>query len=380
MSQLQIILGENGAKFVLWSVLGLAFILVAIIAILALRRLFGATFNMSGSPDRRNRPARLGVTDFFNLDRQGRRLVIVRRDNVEHLVLIGGPNDLLIERNIIRGVRPELPVMDTSTRPTVTSKLQDDLSIEAPSGAIATTRPNNSDRTSTEFNMDSASQTPQTAPVSSIVSRLNIPKLNVPNLDLRTSIPAQKTFSPKTEPVKSLQKMQDDTLREENVLENMPEKKPVLSVEPESLQKFDTDSLTQQFFAEQETSIKQEPSSTVQMHPPVPVLENSPKSEPKKQQISTAFGDATRRLEEALRRPVSSSSKPVELKSGAVTPEISRPIESAPEKLPELPAVSKPELEVETENAKPSLAADSLVLDLEQEMARLLGRIPNKNA
>ena len=49
----------------------------------------------------RARPPRLGTVDAFDLDRQ-RQLVIVRRDNVEHLLMIGGPNDLVIELEIIR--------------------------------------------------------------------------------------------------------------------------------------------------------------------------------------------------------------------------------------------------------------------------------------
>ena len=49
----------------------------------------------------RARPPRLGTVDAFDLDRQ-RQLVIVRRDNVEHLLMIGGPNDLVIESEIIR--------------------------------------------------------------------------------------------------------------------------------------------------------------------------------------------------------------------------------------------------------------------------------------
>jgi len=36
------------------------------------------------------------TVDAFDLDRQ-RQLVIIRRDNVEHLLMIGGPNDLVIE-------------------------------------------------------------------------------------------------------------------------------------------------------------------------------------------------------------------------------------------------------------------------------------------
>jgi Flagellar biosynthesis protein, FliO len=45
---------------------------------------------------------RLGITEYQEID-ESRRLVIVRRDNIEHLLLIGGDNDLVIESNINRG-------------------------------------------------------------------------------------------------------------------------------------------------------------------------------------------------------------------------------------------------------------------------------------
>ena len=45
------------------------------------------------------RGQRLGISEYYEVDKQ-RRLVLVRRDNVEHLVLIGGPQDVLIEPHI----------------------------------------------------------------------------------------------------------------------------------------------------------------------------------------------------------------------------------------------------------------------------------------
>jgi flagellar protein FliO/FliZ len=42
---------------------------------------------------------RLGVTEQATVDSR-RRLVLVRRDNVEHLIMTGGPVDVLIETNI----------------------------------------------------------------------------------------------------------------------------------------------------------------------------------------------------------------------------------------------------------------------------------------
>ncbi len=47
------------------------------------------------------RQPRLGIVDAYDLDRQ-RQLVLVRRDNVEHLIMIGGPTDVVIESSIVR--------------------------------------------------------------------------------------------------------------------------------------------------------------------------------------------------------------------------------------------------------------------------------------
>src|SRR5579871_389485 len=56
-------------------------------------------------PGGRTRQPRLGLVDAFSLDGQ-RQLVLVRRDNVEHLVMIGGPNDVLVESQINRAAAP----------------------------------------------------------------------------------------------------------------------------------------------------------------------------------------------------------------------------------------------------------------------------------
>src|SRR5690606_1835507 len=47
----------------------------------------------------RNRKTRLAVMDAAAVDSH-RRLVLVRRDDVEHLILIGGPSDVVVEQNI----------------------------------------------------------------------------------------------------------------------------------------------------------------------------------------------------------------------------------------------------------------------------------------
>lgn len=45
------------------------------------------------------RGQRLGISEYYEVDKT-RRLVLLRRDNVEHLVLIGGGQDVLIETGI----------------------------------------------------------------------------------------------------------------------------------------------------------------------------------------------------------------------------------------------------------------------------------------
>jgi flagellar protein FliO/FliZ len=57
--------------------------------------------NLGGAAARGRQP-RLAVIEAGAVDGR-RKLVIVRRDNVEHLIMIGGPTDILIEANIVRG-------------------------------------------------------------------------------------------------------------------------------------------------------------------------------------------------------------------------------------------------------------------------------------
>ena len=88
----------------LWVSAGLG--LIAVIALAAIVfwvvRRMSRGLNFSDGAQRGKR-SRLGVIDAYDIDRQ-RRLILLRRDNVEHLVMIGGPNDVLIEPTIRRGV------------------------------------------------------------------------------------------------------------------------------------------------------------------------------------------------------------------------------------------------------------------------------------
>ncbi len=64
----------------------------------AVRRFGAGTIGGAGM---RGRQPRLAVVDYASVDGR-RRLLLVRRDNVEHLVMIGGPTDVVVESNIVR--------------------------------------------------------------------------------------------------------------------------------------------------------------------------------------------------------------------------------------------------------------------------------------
>jgi hypothetical protein len=59
--------------------------------------------NRLGANTNRGRMPRLAVIDAAAVDGR-RRLVLVRRDNVEHLLMIGGPSDIVVEPNIVRAM------------------------------------------------------------------------------------------------------------------------------------------------------------------------------------------------------------------------------------------------------------------------------------
>lgn len=81
--------------------LALAAVIALIVIAAWLTKRFGGQRLGSVAMAGRSRQPRLGVLDVLAVDGR-RRLVIVRRDNVEHLVMIGGPNDLVVESGILR--------------------------------------------------------------------------------------------------------------------------------------------------------------------------------------------------------------------------------------------------------------------------------------
>src|SRR5438105_9815388 len=87
--------GQYGLRFL--------FAFIVVLALIALTtwlvRRFGG--NRLGAATSRGRQPRLAVIDAAAVDGR-RRLLLIRRDNVEHLLMIGGPTDVVVEANIMR--------------------------------------------------------------------------------------------------------------------------------------------------------------------------------------------------------------------------------------------------------------------------------------
>ncbi|HOV05172.1 MAG TPA: flagellar biosynthetic protein FliO, partial [Kaistiaceae bacterium] len=97
--------GEGGARAAQF-IFALIFVLLLIaIGAFLLRRFAAVRF---GATSGRSRQPRLAIMDAAPIDTR-RRLVLIRRDNIEHLLLIGGPSDVVVEQNIVRGYPATMP-------------------------------------------------------------------------------------------------------------------------------------------------------------------------------------------------------------------------------------------------------------------------------
>jgi len=107
----------GGMPFPVQFFLAFVIVLALLGAMFWVLRRFGS--GRLGSVGLRGRQPRLAVIDYASVDGR-RRLILVRRDNVEHLVMIGGPTDVVVESNIVRAApaprdvaMPRGPTMET---------------------------------------------------------------------------------------------------------------------------------------------------------------------------------------------------------------------------------------------------------------------------
>ncbi|RWL28800.1 MAG: hypothetical protein EOR58_11070, partial [Mesorhizobium sp.] len=105
MQWLDSVAGPGYVAAILWTFAALILLVVVLLVIKVVRNLTFGTFVAGG----RNRKTRLAVMDATAVDSH-RRLVLVRRDDIEHLILIGGPTDVVVERDI-RLAAPRRPAL-----------------------------------------------------------------------------------------------------------------------------------------------------------------------------------------------------------------------------------------------------------------------------
>ncbi|MEZ5811240.1 MAG: flagellar biosynthetic protein FliO [Rhizobiaceae bacterium] len=89
--------GADYAPLAMWAAIALVAVLAFLVIHRIVRRAMSGTFVAGG----KGRRPRLAVLDAAAVDSH-RRLVLVRRDDTEHLILIGGPTDVVVEQGIRR--------------------------------------------------------------------------------------------------------------------------------------------------------------------------------------------------------------------------------------------------------------------------------------
>ncbi len=96
------ILGTDGSPLLSYLIVFLIMVVLLSLFALGAKRFARGRLTLGGNGGSgRSRQPRLGIVDIYELDRQ-RQLILLRRDNTEHLLLVGGPNDVVVERNIVR--------------------------------------------------------------------------------------------------------------------------------------------------------------------------------------------------------------------------------------------------------------------------------------
>jgi hypothetical protein len=312
-------------------------VLIGVVAWLV-RRFAG---NRLGGNANRGRMPRLAVIDAAAVDGR-RRLVLVRRDNVEHLLMIGGPTDIVVEPNIVRAT----PSRDQiSPRPS--------LGTELPRGAPLP---------------DAGGWTEEEAP------RLEAPEPAPPPPPPAPVRPSRPSFADELRraPPPPLEHRHDPlaTIAPEPV--TRPEPRPDLRAEP-AVPRAST--RTEPQIPRAPLPPLRSPEPPVTKAPPVRSVEPpAAPVPPAAAQASTAdqnLAEMAKRLEAALRRPAGERSTAPEprVTAPAAAPDAA-PVRPAPRINVNAPASTEP-------SAAPPVAPPPPKGDfenLEDEMASLLGR------
>lgn len=294
-----------------------------------------------GSASTRGRQPRLGVIDYASVDAR-RRLILVRRDNVEHLLMIGGPTDVVVEANIVRAVAAPRDV--ALARPAAVEPLP--RAIPLP------------DNGNGSWPLQPEVITPPARPA---------PKIE-PATD---EAPAWPPLQPQADtPPAAPARPQRDTLAAlADELSARPTPPPTRVRTPAPAR------------APLEARVEPRPEPRA----PAPTVQSAPTPTPAETAAADqSLAEMAHRLEAALRKP----NAPAEARASAPQPRQTQPTEqaAAPEPAPAPPSPPQPRA-VRPPEPKPARSAPpakppqstTLYDNLEQEMASLLGRPTNKS-
>ncbi len=301
--------------------------IVAFIVVLAL---IGAVFwllrrfanTRLGANTQRGRMPRLAVIDAAAVDGR-RRLVLVRRDNVEHLLMIGGPTDIVVEPNIVRAGagRDQIPPRSSAAEPPRLAPMPD-----AGSWADETPRPEVLDHPEPQM--------PEPPPRPARPSFADEVRRPAPALPERRSEPQLGGFSPEPMPPRPEREPRPEPMPP-RVARNEP---PLMPRPPRQSEPAKVPPVR----AERAPTPPPAPQA-----PPVPPLAAAPSS------AEQNLAEMAQRLEAALRRPAGETLAP----PVAPDPPSQRAARVEPPAPPARPAAEKTSFE-----------------NLEDEMASLLGR------
>jgi flagellar protein FliO/FliZ len=272
----------------------------------------------------RGRQPRLAVLEYASVDAR-RRLILVRRDNVEHLVMIGGPTDVVVEGNIVRATAAPR-----------------DVSIARPAPAAETL--------------------PRAIPL--------------PDTASNGGWPLQPEHAPASAP---------RVTRSEPVHEEPATWSPQPQGEtPPRTQRDTLAALADELSTRQPAPPRGRPQASARPHPPEPrmPIAQPPAPEPEAA-VDQSLVDMAHRLEAALRKPNAKADRSDG--RAAPMPRAPMPSEHAPP-AEAAPAPASPARPGRAADAKPQRAdakqpnpGKMLYDSLEQEMASLLGRPTNRN-
>jgi flagellar protein FliO/FliZ len=292
-----------------------------------------------GSSSSRGRQPRLAVIDYASVDAR-RRLILVRRDNVEHLVMIGGPTDVVVESNIVRAMAAPREV--TAPRPPG--------AVEPLPRAIPLPENGNG----------SWPLHPEATPTPA-------PARPVARIEPASGEPVAWSLQPHPETPKRPQRDTLAALAEELSARPTPSRgRAPLSPRVQPLEPR-VEPRAEQPPAETPTETAAEPRTETRDEPPVaPVQPESAETA----SADKSLAEMAQRLEAALRKPGAAAVAP--------PPRPRAPDEQAAAPIPPVPPrTARPEPKMPRPEAKPS-QSKTLYDSLEQEMASLLGRPTNK--